>query len=131
MRPLLALTILFVATQALALEPPKTEEQKTLYAIGQTVSRQLSVFNLTPDEFQYVLLGLTDAQSGNKAAAEPAQYNQKIQELARARRAAHAQKLGPANKEALEKAAREQGAVKTASGMMYLPVKEGGGRNRN
>ncbi|WP_281184321.1 FKBP-type peptidyl-prolyl cis-trans isomerase [Trichlorobacter lovleyi] len=127
MRPLLVLAVLAVAAQACALEPPKTEEQKTLYAIGQTVSRQLSVFNLSADEFQYVLLGLTDAQSGNKAAAEPAQYNRKIQELARSRRAAHAQKLGPANKEALEKAAKEQGAVKTASGLIYLPVKEGDG----
>lgn len=127
MKPLLALAVMFVATQACALEPPKTEEQKTLYAIGQTVSRQLSVFNLTPDEFQYVLLGLTDAQSGNKAAAEPAQYNRKIQELARARRAAHAQKLAPAHKEALDKAAREQGAIKTASGLVYLPLKEGSG----
>lgn len=127
MRFLFVMLALLAATPALALDPPKTEEQKTLYAIGQTVSRQLSVFNLTPDEFQYVLLGLTDAQAGNKAAAEPALYNKKIQELARARRAAHAQKLGPANKEAVEKAAKEQGAVKTASGMIYLVLKEGNG----
>jgi FKBP-type peptidyl-prolyl cis-trans isomerase FkpA len=38
-----------------------------------------------------------------------------------------ADKQAPANKEFLEKAAREKGAVKTASGMVYLQTKEGTG----
>ena len=44
-----------------------TEEQKTFYAIGQSVARSLTVFELTPAEFELVKQGLTDAQTGKKS----------------------------------------------------------------
>lgn len=126
MQLIFAVMVLLIALPVCALEPPKTDEQKTLYAIGQTVSRQLSVFNLTPAELEYVLLGLSDAQSGKNTQIDPV-YNNKVQELARARRAQLAQKMIPANTEALEKAAKEPGAVKTASGLVYLSLADGSG----
>lgn len=106
-----------------------TEEQKTLYAIGLSVSRSLSVFDLTPAEFEYVKQGLTDAQSGKKSEIEPATYNGKIQELARARRKASGEKQAGAGRDFLEKAAKEKGAVKTASGMVYTSLAEGKGES--
>lgn len=127
MKLLFAMCLLLVATPVFAVDPPATEEQKTLYAIGQTVSRQLAVFGLSPDEFQYVLLGLTDAQSGKKAAIDASAYTLKVQELARDRRKALGIRLAPLGDQALAKAAQEPGAVKTASGMVYQPLKEGTG----
>lgn len=112
---------------AIAAETPKTEEQKTLHAIGQTISRQLAVFSLSPEELEYVIDGLKDAQSGKKSDVDIATYNNKIQEMARARRKAQADKRAPINKEYLEKAAKEPGAVKTESGLVYVSLKEGTG----
>jgi FKBP-type peptidyl-prolyl cis-trans isomerase FkpA len=127
MKLLLAICLLLAATPVFAVDPPATEEQKTLYAIGQTVSRQLAVFSLSPDEFQYVLLGLTDAQSGKKPAIDASAYSLKVQELARDRRKALGARLAPLGDQTLSKAAKEPGAVKTASGMVYQSLKEGTG----
>ncbi|HEY6105187.1 MAG TPA: FKBP-type peptidyl-prolyl cis-trans isomerase [Anaeromyxobacteraceae bacterium] len=107
--------------------PPNTEEQKTLYAIGMLISRSLAVFNLTPAEMEFVMQGLTDATSGKIPAVDLAAYNGKVQELARSRRKAQGEKLASTNKEFLEKAAGEKGAVKTGSGMVYLALKDGDG----
>jgi FKBP-type peptidyl-prolyl cis-trans isomerase FkpA len=124
------LTILLAAT-AFAAEAPKNEEQKALYAIGLSVSKSLSVFSLTPAEFDMVVQGLTDGQSGKKSDIDPALYTGKIQELAKARRKAQSDKQAPLNKEFLEKAAQEKGAVKTSTGLVYIPLREGTGASPN
>ncbi|MDA8430341.1 MAG: FKBP-type peptidyl-prolyl cis-trans isomerase [Geobacteraceae bacterium] len=120
---MLALTI----STAYAAETPKTDEQKTLYAVGLVVARQLSVFNLSPAEFELVKQGLNDAVSGKTPQVQLSAYTEKIQELARARRKALGEKFAGVNKEFLDKAAAEKGAVKTASGLVYLSLKEGSG----
>ena len=51
----------------------------------------------------------------------------KIQELARSRRKALGEKQGSTGKDFLEKAAKEKGAFKTASGMVYTSLTEGKG----
>lgn len=122
----IALTALF-ATTSFAADMPKTEDQKTLYAIGLSVARSLSVFNLTPAELEIVKEGLTDAFSGKKPEAEFLSYNDKIQELARARRKVQAEKMAGVNKDFLDKAAKEKGAVKTDSGLVYISLSEGSG----
>lgn len=123
----IAALMLFVAIPAFAADAPKTDEQKTLYAIGLMVSRSLAVFNLSLDELEFVKQGLTDANSGEKPAVELSAYNEKVQELARARRKAQGEKMVALNKEFIAKAAAEKGAVKTDSGLIYLSLKEGTG----
>src|SRR6185369_15707749 len=110
-----------------AADQPLTEEQKTLYVIGTNVARSLSVFSLTPAELEVVLQGLHDARAGKKADFDVTPYNQKMQELARARRKALGEKQAAAGKDYLEKAAREKNAVKTTSGMLFIPLTEGTG----
>lgn len=109
--------------------PPTSEEQKVLYAIGLAVSRSLSVFNLTPSELEFVKEGLTDAVAGRRPVVELTAYNDKVQELARARRKAMGDKLAVSGKEFIEKAAKEKGAVKTDTGLVYLSLKEGSGES--
>lgn len=122
-------TVLLTGTTLFAAEPAAmSEDQKTLYAIGQSVSRSLAVFELTPAEFELVKQGLSDAQAG-KPGVELSAYNSKIQELARARRKAAGDRQIGAGKEFLEKAAKEKGAVKTASGMVYTSLVEGKGES--
>lgn len=126
-----ATSILYAAgTCAFAAEPPaRTEEQKTLYAVGLAVSRSLSVFNLTPAELELVKEGLTDAVTGKKPEVDLATYNEKVQELARTRRKIQGDKLAAGGKEYLENAAKEKGAVKTESGLVFLSLKEGSGNS--
>ena len=105
----------------------KSEQDKTLYAVGLAVSRELSVFALSAAELEVVKKGITDGVTGKKPAVELETYNPKIQELAKSRRDAQGAKLASAGKETLEKAAKEKGAVKTDSGLVMVPLKEGTG----
>jgi FKBP-type peptidyl-prolyl cis-trans isomerase FkpA len=126
-RIIFAALIALLAIPAFAAEEPKTEEQKTLYAIGVVLARQLSTFSLTPAEFELVKQGLTDTMAGKTPVVEPDAYNSKIQELANVRRKAQGDKLAAAAKELIDKAAKEKGAVKTDSGLVYLSLKDGSG----
>lgn len=121
--------LLSLATPAFAADAPKSEEQKTLYAIGLAVSKSLAVFDLTAKELEIVQQGITEAMTGKQAAVDLASYNPKIQELAKTRRKALGEKQAVAGRDFLEKAAREKGAVKTESGMVYLPLTEGKGES--
>lgn len=127
MRKLLltALAVL-IAVPAFAVEP-KTEDQKTLYAIGLVVARQFSVLSLTPEELDFVKQGLTDGVTGKTPLVDVGAYSSKIQQFANDRRNAQGEKLAAEAKQYMEKAAKEKGAVKTASGMVFIPMKEGKG----
>jgi FKBP-type peptidyl-prolyl cis-trans isomerase FkpA len=128
MKRLIASTLLtLLSTSAFALEAPKTDDDKTLYAVGLIVSRQLSSFNLTPTELAVVTQGITDGVNGTNPAVDLNSYNDKVQELARTRIKSQAEKVAPLNKEFLEKAASEKGAIKTDSGLIYFSLNEGSG----
>ncbi len=124
---IVAVLMLLLAAPAFSADAPKTEQEKTLYAVGLMVSRSLAVFNLTPDELEFVKQGMTDATAGHTPVVELSSYNERVQELARARRKAQGEKMAAANKEFMAKAAAEKGAVKTESGLIYLSLKEGTG----
>jgi len=119
--------LLLLSTPSLAADPPKTEQEKTLYALGLLVSRSLATFQLTPSELQFVQQGITDGVTGKTPAVDLNTYNAKVQEMAKARRKAQGEKMAAAGKAYEEKAAKEKGAVKTPSGMVYLSLKEGTG----
>ena len=103
------------------------DQQQTFYAIGASIARTLEVFDLTTAEFEQVKQGLIDARSGKNKEFDQAAWNPKIQELARARRLAAGEKQASAGKAMLENTAGAKGAVKTSSGMVYIPVVEGKG----
>jgi len=128
-RLIVAVLVVLLAVPSIAADIPTTEDQKTLYAIGLLVSRSLSAFDLTPAELEIVKQGLTDAGTGKSPAVDLSVYNAKVQELAKSRRKVQGEKLASVNKEFLEKAAGEKGAVKTDSGLVYLSLKEGGGNS--
>lgn len=123
-----AILITLIATPLFAANAPKTEEQKTLYTLGLIVAKQLAVFNMTPAELEFVNQGISDSVSGKKTEVEltPA-ANEKVQELARARRKIQGEKMSGAYKEFIEKAIKEKGAVKTESGLVYTTIIEGVG----
>jgi FKBP-type peptidyl-prolyl cis-trans isomerase FkpA len=133
----LAVVALAGALAAGAVAPParaqsaapelKTDEQKTLYAIGLAVAGSLSSFALSAADLELVKAGITDGVLNRQRQVDLAAYGSKIQELQRARAsvvAAAEQKTGQA---LLDKAAGEKGATKTASGLVIVPIKAGTG----
>lgn len=122
---LIALAFAIGATSSFAAD--MTEEQKTIYMLGAIIGKQLSVFDLTAEEVAIVTKGLSDSTSGAKLTVDGDVYGPKVQELANARRAQVAIKQVAAGKAFAEKAAAEPGAVKTASGLVYVSVTEGTG----
>ena len=105
----------------------KTDDEKTLYALGLALAPQLSSFNLTPAELAVVEAGLTDGLSNRPKKVELNDYRPKIQQLAQARAAAVAAVEKQASQEFLTKAAAEKGAKKTESGLVYVELKPGTG----
>ena len=88
---MIAFVVLLMVVPAWAAQP-QTEDQKTLYALGALLTKQLSVFNLSVDEYEYVQQGMSDAAAGKTLAAEPEAYKQKITALAQTRMQAIAEK---------------------------------------
>ncbi|HEX7114400.1 MAG TPA: FKBP-type peptidyl-prolyl cis-trans isomerase, partial [Steroidobacter sp.] len=123
MRTLLVCTAavtVFAAGQTLAATPePKTEDEKALYALGVAISQSVASFDLTPAELELVKAGFSDGVL-RKPKLEPSEYFPKLQEMQSARTAA-------AGKAVLDKAAAEQGARRTPSGLVIRTIKEGTG----
>lgn len=126
-RLIIAALITLLTVPAFAAEAPKTENEKTLYAIGLVLARQIAVFNLSPSELEFVKQGLSDAVSGKTPAVDVDAYSKKVQDLVNARRTAQGDKLSAATKEYVDKAAKEKGAIKTESGLIYLSLNDGTG----
>ena len=132
MRALVALAALLggLATPwALAQQAPepKTDEQKTLYAIGLAVAGSLSAFALSPAELELVKAGLSDGVLNKPRQVDLQAYGPKIQELQKARASVVAAAEQKAGQAVLDKAAAEKGATKTASGLVIVPIKPGTG----
>ncbi len=126
MRLALALSLLFsLSASAQAL---KTDDEKSLYAIGYLVgSRNLGPLSLKPNELEIVKRGITDGASGKKAQVDPEAQMEKINALAQARSSAQAEKEKAAGREYLDKAAKEPGAQKLPSGLVYKTLTPGNG----
>jgi FKBP-type peptidyl-prolyl cis-trans isomerase FkpA len=106
---------------------PKTEDQKTLYALGLMLGRNIAVFNLNKEEIEQVKAGMTDQVLRNKPVVALEAYGPKVDSMARARQSAAAEVEKGRAKTILEAAAKESGAVKTASGLVIRTTKPGVG----
>lgn len=123
---IIAVVVLLMAVPVFAAQP-QTEDQKSLYALGVILSKQLSVFNLSVDELEFIEQGMSDAAAGKTLAAEPEAYMQKINALAKSRMEAAARKQKELAKPYLENAAKEEGAQKLPSGLIYKQIVAGTG----
>jgi FKBP-type peptidyl-prolyl cis-trans isomerase FkpA len=132
MLPRLTTLVLLVALVAPGLARAQkldTEEQKTIYALGLAVARNLQAFNLTPEEVATLEAGLTAGLTGQKPAVDLATYEAKLDPLAKSRAAARAKSEREASAAFLKTAAAESGAKTTASGLVYHELKAGSGEH--
>jgi FKBP-type peptidyl-prolyl cis-trans isomerase FkpA/FKBP-type peptidyl-prolyl cis-trans isomerase FklB len=105
----------------------KTDEQKTLYALGLAIGNNLSIFNLSPAELELVSAGLADGVTHKKPEVDLQAYGPKIQELQRTRMQAAAATEKKSSDAFLAKAATEKGASKTPGGAIITTLKPGTG----
>jgi FKBP-type peptidyl-prolyl cis-trans isomerase FkpA/FKBP-type peptidyl-prolyl cis-trans isomerase FklB len=108
---------------------PRTDEQKTLYALGLAISGSLAPFGLSEADLELVKAGITDGVLNRKRQVDLGAYGAKIQELQRARATVVAAAEQKAGQVVLDKAAAEKGATKTASGLVIVPLKFGTGES--
>jgi len=117
-----------VAAQPAAAQPElKTDEQKTLYALGLVLAQNLATFALSPADLEVVKSGLTDGLTNKEKKVDLQTYGPKIQELQRSRAVAAAAPERQAGQAFADKAAAERGAIKTSSGAVVTTIKPGTG----
>src|SRR3954469_6471459 len=120
--------ILALCLSLLAATDLKTEDQKSLYAIGYVVgSRNLGPLSLKPEEMKVVQQGVMDGAAGKKAAIDVDKQMDAVNKFAQGRSTAAADKEKVAGREYLEKAAKEPGTEKLADGLIFKTLKKGDG----
>ncbi len=119
---LIALCLLLAASDL------KTDDQKSLYAIGYLVgSRNLGPLSLKPEELKVVEKGLADGATGKKAEIDVEKQMDAVNKFAQGRSNAAADKEKVAGREFADKAAKEAGAQKLADGLVFKTLKPGDG----
>ncbi|HEV8441810.1 MAG TPA: FKBP-type peptidyl-prolyl cis-trans isomerase [Methylomirabilota bacterium] len=120
--------VLIVAGGATAAGPElSNDEQKTFYALGLAMSQSLASFNLTETELDLVKAGLADGVLHKDQKVDLKTYGPKIQQMQTARASVAAAAEKKAGQAFLDKAATDQGASKTASGLVISTIKPGTG----
>jgi FKBP-type peptidyl-prolyl cis-trans isomerase FkpA len=110
-----------------AVGAPQTEEQKTFYALGLALAQQTDAFTLSAEELEYVKAGMTAHTTGQKPAVDLHVYRPKLPDLAHARSMARTKKEKEKSRVYLETVAKEPGAQRTESGLIYTSIIEGTG----
>jgi FKBP-type peptidyl-prolyl cis-trans isomerase len=112
---------------ASAQKAPGTDDEKTIYALGVSVARNLEPFALTPEELEFVIAGLRDELTGKEPAVSLDQYGPRIRTLAQARAEATAAQEKEAGQAFAAQEAAASGAKKSASGLVTRTIQEGSG----
>ena len=106
---------------------PKTEEEKTFYSIGTMFGSRLTQLAMTDAELDALTAGLRDSAKGEKQKVDPMAYQQKIQDLFKARMEKQAVDVKKKGNEFIDNFVKKDGATKTASGLAYKVITEGTG----
>lgn len=112
------------ASQAVKLE---TEDQKTLYALGLLVGRNVKPFGLTADELMIVKAGFTDSVTDAKPQVELDTYGPLVSQLARKRAESRAEDGKKKGQEFAESVAKQSNSTKTDSGIVIRTITPGNG----
>jgi len=105
----------------------ESEDQKTLYALGLVISRNLAGFDFTEEELARVQAGLADGALGREPRVTLETYGPRIQTLLEGRMKGIAEKHKATGEAFLAEAAGESGAIKLESGMVFQEVEAGSG----
>ncbi|MDX1503515.1 MAG: FKBP-type peptidyl-prolyl cis-trans isomerase [Thermoanaerobaculia bacterium] len=118
---------LLVAESHEAAAPP-TDEEKVFYVLGLLLSRNVATFDLSAEEVAVVQAGLADGVLGRDThGVDPMAYQAQLQQLAQDRTQRKAEAEKAAAVEFLARAAAEEGAETTETGLVYTELRAGEG----
>jgi FKBP-type peptidyl-prolyl cis-trans isomerase FkpA len=120
LRLAVAAAALFAVPAGSSAQELKSDDDKTIYALGTLIGRSVGQFNLNKREQDILKKGISDQLNGAKLAVDVETMQPKIRDLEKSR-------VMQASAQYLEKATKEKGAVKTASGLVFTSLKEGTG----
>ncbi|HJR69180.1 MAG TPA: FKBP-type peptidyl-prolyl cis-trans isomerase [Gammaproteobacteria bacterium] len=106
-----------------------TEEAKTLYALGLVIGGNVQEFKLTDAEVTIVADGIRDVALGNTPKVDLETYGPRLQILAQERTLAGAVAEKQAGDAWVAELAKEPGAERSPSGVVFIPMTEGTGAN--
>jgi FKBP-type peptidyl-prolyl cis-trans isomerase FkpA/FKBP-type peptidyl-prolyl cis-trans isomerase FklB len=112
---------------AAAGESLPTAEARSLYTLGQLISRTLETFSLTPQELEWVKSGLDDGVLRRPPRVDLAAEATGLPALQEARRAATLERERSAGAAFLSAALQEPGVQRHASGFVMQPLAPGHG----
>ena len=124
-----ALIVVGIGACSVAAKPVelKTDDDKTLYALGLSFGGNIASYGLTAEEAAVVAAGLVDAVTGQKPQVDLQTYGPKIKDLMTGKMTKKAGAEKEKGKAFLEQAAKEKGAVKADDGMIYVETQKGTG----
>lgn len=105
----------------------QSEQQKVLYALGLALSHTLDRMSLQQAELAYLVAGLQDGVLDRPARLSFDEYAAKVEDLARQRLASASEREKVQAQQFLTRMAAEPGAMRTESGIVILPQREGTG----
>lgn len=107
--------------------PYGSDEERTIYALGVAIARNLAPFKLSAKELEILTTGLSDGVLDREKKLDADVWQSRIPELARARQSAAAAEEKGQAQAFLEKAAAQPGAVKKPSGLVFRELVAGTG----
>jgi FKBP-type peptidyl-prolyl cis-trans isomerase FkpA len=119
--------VALLAAQGASAQALKTDDDKTLYALGLVIGGNLGAFALSPAELDIVKKGITDSVKGTKPAVEIDTFGPKIQALQQARATVRAEKEKKKGADYQTKIAKESGVEKLPSGLLFKTLTAGKG----
>jgi FKBP-type peptidyl-prolyl cis-trans isomerase FkpA len=128
---ILLITLSLGAKTALAATAvPQSEQEKTLYALGLWLSKNVKQFQLNEEELHWVEAGLEDASTGKPPAVALEAYMPKLNDFAHSRLQIQADQNKKQGLDYVKKlSASEKGATTFPSGLVYIPMTKGKGRS--
>ena len=112
--------------------PPLSAEdkQKAMYAFGALIAERTPVkaAGFSPEDLEEVVKGMKDATSGKELAVKLEEYGPKVEQLLNEKQTAKAEGEKKKGVEFAAKAAKEKGATKLPSGLIYLETLAGKGK---
>lgn len=106
---------------------PTNDQERTLYALGLVLGERLGEFSLTPQELAVVQRGMTDSVTHQTPLASLETFGPRIRELSQQRAQAQAERNHTEGAAYATRAAAEEGAVRTDSGLVFKELAAGSG----
>ena len=104
-----------------------SDDDKTFYAMGYMLGGNLQRLSLSDKELAALYKGVAAAAKNEKSEVDMAKFQNRIQEVFKARMDKVASKEKDSGKAFLEKFVKDEAATKTESGLAFKVIKEGTG----